>query len=178
MNINHLRLMAPILLLFLPIAAYAAGTQAKSTRAQSDNLEIHLGDITVHGERKIIATLQAIKVALNQPESSDPKLANTVVCRLHNQIGSHEQQILTCATNLSLAARRDATELSMREALSNPTGPGSTDSAVSELNEMLADQPGNMLHAPVNGPAFRALLEKIPLPAKHPTAPPAASTHP
>jgi len=140
--------------------------------------EIHLGKVTVKGVQNIVATLQAIKVALQQPESSDPKLAKVVVCRLHDEIGSHEQQILTCATNRSLAARRDTFQTAMRAALSNATGPGSADSAISELNEVLANQPGNMLQAPVYGPAFRALLEKIPLPATHTAAPPAAASHP
>ena len=164
------------MLLALPIAASAAGTHASTAKAQNDNLAIHLGKVTLHGEQKIIATLQAIKVALNQPESSDPKLANTVVCRLSNQIGSHDQQVLTCATNALLSARRDATQTAMRQALSNATGPGSADSARYELNQVLTSQPGNILHAPVNSPAFRALLGKIPLSATAGQAPHATTS--
>lgn len=177
MRIQHIRCIVPALLLAMPIATTAAGTQASAAQAQNDNLAIHLGKIEVRGQQKIIATLQAIKVALHQPESSDPKLANIVVCRIHNDIGSHEQQILTCATNAALAARRDATQTAMRWALSNPGPPGGTpDSAAFELNQMLANQPGNILHAPVNGPAFRALLEKIPLPASPDQAPHATTS--
>lgn len=176
MNIQHIRFMAPALLLVLPIVASAAGTHAQTAQAQHEDVTMHLGKITVSGEQKIIATLQAIKVALHQPESSDPKLANVVICRLHNEIGSHERQILTCGTNASLAARRDATQTAMRQALSNPTGPGTADSARYELNEVLTSQPGNILHAPVNGPAFRALLEKIPLPASPDQAPHATTS--
>lgn len=179
MHIQHIHCIAPALLLVLPIAASAAGTYAPAAQAQSDNSAIHLGKVTVRGQQKIIATLQAIKVALNQPESSDPKLANIVVCRLTNQIGSHEQQILICATNASLAARRDAIQSAMRAALSNPGPAGGTpDSAAFELNQVLTNQPGNILQAPVNGPAFRALLAKIPLPTTYATVPPAASSHP
>lgn len=176
MNMQRIQSVALALLLALPIAASAAGTHAPDTQAQTDNLTVRLGKITVRGEQKIVAVLQAIKVALRTPESSDPKLANVVICRLHNEIGSHERQILTCGTNASLAARRDATQTAMRWALSNPGPPGGTpDSAAFELNQMLANQPGNILHAPVNGPAFRSLLEKIPLPVSPSQAPHAAT---
>jgi hypothetical protein len=64
-------------------------------------------------------------------------------------------------------------------ALSNPGPAGGTpDSAAYELNKMLTNQPGKMLQAQVDGPAFHALLEKIPLPAAHTSAPPTASAHP
>lgn len=160
--------------LLLPLATLAGGETAQSPASPSgqDGAPVmHLGKVEVKGEKQIIQTLQLIKVALRTPESSDPKLANVVICRLHNEIGSHERQMLTCGTNASLAARRDATQTAMRQALSNPTGPSTEDSARYELNEVLANQPGNILQAPVNGPAFRALLEKIPLPASPGQAP-------
>lgn len=165
--------------LLLPLAALAGGETARSPAspsAQNGAPVMHLGKVEVKGEKQIIQTLQLIKVALRTPESSDPKLANVVICRLHNEIGSHERQILTCGTNASLAARRDATQTAMRQTLSNPTGPGTADSARYELNEVLTSQPGNILHAPVNGPAFRALLEKIPLPASSSRAPHATTS--
>lgn len=175
---NFLSVMLFATMLSLPLAAVAGGNVAQNGSSQTqrnDELVIHLGKVTVKGEKHIVETLQEIKVALRRPESSDPKLKNVVVCRLTNQTGSHDQQILTCATNAGLAARRNATQLAMAEALSNPTGPGSEDSAISELNEMLASQRGGILQAPVNGPAFRALLQKIPLPAA--TTAPSAATH-
>lgn len=167
--------------LLLPLATLAGGETAQSPASPSgqDGAPVmHLGKVEVKGEKQIIQTLQLIKVALRTPESSDPKLANVVICRLHNEIGSHERQILTCGTNASLAARRDATQTAMRWALSNPGPPGGTpDSAAFELNQMLANQPGNILQAPVNGPAFRALLDKVPLPASSSRAP-HATTNP
>ncbi|MDE2273604.1 MAG: hypothetical protein KGL00_05350 [Gammaproteobacteria bacterium] len=165
--------------LLLPPLVTLAGETAQNPASPSEQdgaPVMHLGKVEVKGEKQIIQTLQLIKVALRTPESSDPKLANVVICRLHDEIGSHERQILTCGTNASLAARRDATQTAMRWALSNPGPPGGTpDSAAFELNQMLANQPGNILHAPVNGPAFRSLLEKIPLPVSPRQAPHAAT---
>ncbi|MGH8292987.1 MAG: hypothetical protein ACRESA_05885, partial [Gammaproteobacteria bacterium] len=84
-------------ILLLPLAAIAAyGPPQESNAAQAaqnNNIVLHLGKIKVKGQKQIIKTLQAIKVALNQPESSDPKLQNVVVCRLTNDIGSHANQI-------------------------------------------------------------------------------------
>ena len=177
MHIQHIHCIAPALLLVLPIAASAAGTHAPATQTQSDNSAIHLGRITVRGQQKIIATLQAIKVALNQPESSDPKMQNVVVCRLTNDIGSHASQILTCATNRTLATRRQVTQLGFLTPI--PAG-GGEQARISVLNGYLTGVPSNILHVPVNGPAFRNLLDKIPLPtsAAATTRAPATSSHP
>lgn len=134
---------------------------------------MHLGKVEVKGQKQIIETLQAIKVALNQPESSDPKLQNVVVCRITNDIGSHANQLLTCATNRTLATRRQVTRLGFLMPI--PAG-GGEQARISVLNEYLSGVPSNILRAPVNGSAFRALLEKIPLPAPAATTAPSATT--
>ncbi|MGH8362214.1 MAG: hypothetical protein ACRESQ_02555 [Gammaproteobacteria bacterium] len=166
-------------ILLLPLAAIAAyGPPQESNAAQAaqnNNIVLHLGKIKVKGQKQIIKTLQAIKVALNQPESSDPKLQNVVVCRLTNDIGSHANQILTCATNRTLATRRRVTQLGFITPI--PAGGGES-ARITVLNEYLQGVPSNIMHVPVNGSALRALLEKILLPATQATAPPAASSHP
>lgn len=167
-------------MLSLPLATMAGGDTAQTGAAQahgSAEPAMQLGRVTVTGEKQIVKALQLIKVALRRPESSDPKLANVVVCRLDNEVGYHDKQILTCGTNRWLSARRDTFQMSMKNAIANCGFNCGTQEYVNGWNEYLATQPGQILQTPVNGPAFRALLEKIPLPAPAATAAPSAAPH-
>lgn len=116
--------------------------------------EIKLGSVTVRSQ-KVIQVLQDIKLALSQPNSTDPKLANVVVCRIHDAVGSHSNQVLTCATNKTLNARRDEIQLAY-------TWPGNT---IDNLNEVLINLPGQELNMQINGGAFHRLLRELPTPA-------------
>ena len=160
-NIYNRILIAFILISGLPGAF--AQSNAVSQNAGNDQPVIQLGKIQVKGEKQIIKVLQSIKIALRQPYSSDPRLANVVVCRIENDIGSHAKQLLVCGTNRTLAKRRDRIQTALTVMLSAPT-PGGEQAEVSVLQEMLESLPDNYLHAPVNGPALRALLKKIPDP--------------
>ena len=161
-----------------------APTQAK----QNDNMTIYLGNIEVHGQNKIIKTLQAIRIGLQMPYSNDPELANVVVCRLQDQAGSHIKQWLICGTNRTLSQRREAMHIAMDAAVTTGSQFGSicTSSACytavfAALNETLNSLPGNYMHTTVNGAALHGLLEKIPYPeayTKSTTLPPAAATAP
>lgn len=184
------------IMLSLACAAMATGSAQHNTQGQAvqnDDMVMYLGKVEVRGEKNIIKTLQAIKVGLRQPYSTDPKLANVVVCRLEDEAGSHLKQRLICGTNRILAANRNALQTQMIAAASDtdqpndPGDPGSLTCMSSScyetefliLNETLNDQPGHYLNTLVNGPAFSSLLRKIPYPASEQTATtvPAAGTH-
>lgn len=149
--------------------------------AADNNVSIQLGKVKVTGARKVIRALQIIKVALNTPESSDPKLANVVVCRLHDAVGSHIVQVRQCGTNSDLAKRHELVVRIMDSAIANCGGSCGIQDYIDAWNEVLSAQPGNVLTMEVNGPAFRNLLEKVPPLMTSPqtsTPPPSATTHP
>lgn len=148
--------------------------------ARDKYVHIYLGKVEVIGEKKVIETLQAIKVGLRQPYSTDPKLANVVVCRLVDEAGSHINQWLICGTNRILSQNRDTLHTVMTAATSDtdqPSDPGDPGypltclsdacySAVfSVLDEALSSQPGHYLHTRVSGPGLRTLLQEVPYPA-------------
>lgn len=170
-----------IVTLGLPLAVVANSDPAPGDTtpqaAQDDNATMYLGKIEVKGEKNIVKTLQAIKLGLQMPYSSDPKLADVVVCRIEDQAGSHVKQWLICATNRDAAKRRDAIHTSMITATAqNSYGVSCSSSACYEavfaaLNETLNSQPGHTIHTSVNGPALHKLLEKIPYPQGYTPAP-------
>jgi hypothetical protein len=167
------------------LALPAAGTAANTDASQATPV-IYLGKVKVVGQKQIVATLQAIKVGLEMPYSSDPKMANVVVCRLVDQAGSHIKQWLICGTNRILGQQREAIATAMEVAITAGSSTGSTCASAAcytrvfaVLNETLNSQPGNYLHTLVNGAALRGLLRKIPYPASlapAATPAPAAST--
>lgn len=180
--VNFLKLMLFAAMLSLPLVAPPDGAAAQNSASQAQGREepvMQLGAVKVTGERQIIRTLQLIKVALGRPESSDPKLAKAVVCRISSQMGSHAQQVLTCGTNRDLSARRDSFQRGALSAIATCGDNCNVDPYpyYHDWNEVLANQPGGIVSMPVNGPAFRALLEKIPLPAPAATPAASAATH-
>ncbi|HVA54281.1 MAG TPA: hypothetical protein VNI53_00555 [Gammaproteobacteria bacterium] len=177
----------------LPLAVVAnsdpAPGDATPQTAQDDNAIMYLGKIEVKGEKNIVKTLQAIKIGLQMPYSTDPKLADVVVCRIENQTGSHVKQWLICGTNRTLAQQRSAMNTAMITAVagesqfgSSCTSSGCYEQVFAVLNETLNSLPGNYLHTSVNGPALHGLLEKIPYPQGYSPAPtsttaPSPATH-
>lgn len=155
--------------------------------AQNDNSYIYLGTVKVTGQKQIVATLQAIKVGLKMPYSSDPKLANVVVCRLVDEADSHIKQWLICGTNRVLGTQRDALHLAMDVAVTAGASTGSANCVsaarytrvFAALDQVLSSQRGNYLHTLVNGAALHRLLEQIPnTQAFAPSATPTSATTP
>lgn len=178
-------------LLSLPFLVNAVAEPAQGYGAnkvsRNDNAYIYLGKVKVSGQKHIIATLQAIKVGLQMPYSSNPRLANVVVCRLVDEAGSHVKQWLICGTNRVLSQQRDALQIAMDAAVTAGSSTGSAncisgacyERVFSELNVTLNSLPGNYLHTLVNGAALHALLDKIPYPEPYSSSPklaPAATT--
>lgn len=145
---------------------------------------MYLGRVQVTGEKNIFLTLQSIKVALLRPYSSSPRDADLVVCRIEKSM-SEAVDYLDCDTNRNYAAQRDASQLAFMTAQGRSSGGGSNQ--ISEMwNQTLASeevllanlvttQPGHKLHVPVNGSAFRNLLDRLPMPAAGTAAPAAGS---
>ncbi len=171
----------------------SAQDNTENQAAQYDNIVMYLGKVEVRGQENIIKTLQAIKVGLQQPYSTDPKLANVVVCRLQDAAGSHLKQWLTCGTNRNLAANRGYLQTAMlvtaqdTDAGQDGGDPGSITCATSGcyteefsvFNEALESLPGQYLHTLVNEAGLRSLLQKIPYPAAQqtPSSAPTTTTH-
>ncbi|MDE2234917.1 MAG: hypothetical protein KGL13_02740 [Gammaproteobacteria bacterium] len=143
-------------------AAFAQSDTASQASA-NDQPVIKLGKIRAKGEKQIIKLLQTIKVALQQPYSSEPKLANVVVCRITNDIGNHAVKPLSCATNRTHAIRQNLYQIGMLTPIPASKDDGEVRAGV--LSDYLMMLPSNKLQAPVNGPALRALLKKIPDPS-------------
>lgn len=163
-------------------AAYAADPAPSST-TQGEPV-MYLGRIQVTGEKNIFFTLQSIKVALLRPYSTNPRDADLVVCRIEKSM-TEAVDYLDCDTNRNFAARRDAAQLAFITAQGRSGGGGSNQ--ISEMwNQTLASeevmltnlvvgQPGHKLHVPVNGGAFRKLLDRLPMPSATTAAPAAGS---
>lgn len=145
---------------------------------------MYLGRIQVTGEKNIFLTLQSIKVALLRPYSSSPQDADLVVCRIEKSM-TEAVDYLECDTNRNYAAQRDASQLAFLTAQGRAGGSGSNQIAemwnqtlASEevvLANLVTSQPGHKLHVPVNGGAFRKLLDRLPMPAAGTAAPAAGS---
>lgn len=132
---------------------------------------MQLGPLTIHGQADILQTLQAIKLALGQSRSNDPKLTDVVICRLRPIPGKKTDQMLDCATNGSMSGHASTSASSVSPAVSALVTAAATPMRITVLNSMLKHVAGNELHARVDGPALSALLKEIPYPA---TAPPSA----
>jgi hypothetical protein len=175
----------------------ASATADDLVTGKNQSAVLHLGKIDVHGQRTIVKELQAIKVALQQHFSDDPKQADTVVCTLESQADSHIMQRLSCATNRGWAQQRDGIQTNMayaqqaknvRAGLPNPrllskdatacSTSACYEEAISPMDETLAFLPAHYLQVTVDGAALHTLLQKIPYPAarKHSTYAPAAQT--
>lgn len=181
------------LLLGLSAAALADDLQqdAFSGASRNEPPTIYLGTVAVGGKREIFEALQSIKVALDQPISDDPKLADVVVCRLADDIGTHAKQLLVCATNKVLNENRELLQTAMSTAInSDPPkggdGHGGSSSAcmgacfehaVNILNESLNNQRRHYIKQQVNGASLHALLSSIPYPQDLQPVP-AATTSP
>ena len=148
---------------------------------------MYLGRVQVTGEKNIFLTLQSIKVALLRPYSSSPQDADLVVCRIEKSM-TEAVDYLDCDTNRNYAAKRDASQLAFLTAQGRAGASGSNQIAemrnqvaVDEemmLANMVVGQPGHKLHVPVNGGAFRKLLDRLPMPVAATAAPGTVSATP
>jgi hypothetical protein len=128
---------------------------------EGDVMTLYLGKLPITGKEKIVATLVAIKKALREPLSNDPEKAETVICRIVTDTGSRKEY-LDCATNAAYAARRESTTVGMiSRKLGIPQG-GTDDMSQADFDSLVANQPNNRLHVPVNGASLQALLDSIP----------------
>lgn len=151
----------PLLILCAaPTALYAADAPAAGEPT------LQLGTVEVQGNQQIVATLQAIKLALKAPFSNDPAHANDPVCRIEKSLGE-AREYLNCATNRDYIVRRDATQLAVENGTLGV--PGGADL----LRSFLARQPDHRIHMPVKGAGLQALLARIP---DAPVTVPAADT--
>lgn len=159
--------------------AFAPGASAGNLiSGEGPDQVLALGPITVTGTPMVLKVLQMIKIGLDEPFSTDPRMANVVVCRMHDETGSHFTQTLICATNKAWFGIRSATQTGMLNTRANETNAGGADDpgttscasngcygqAFMALNEALAALPGGYLHTSVDGSALRSVLKDIPYP--------------
>jgi hypothetical protein len=152
---------------------------------QSPATSMYLGKIPVYGQENIMRTLQALKIALQRPFSTNAADADQVVCRINKAMGE-DQYYLECATNREYSQQRAATQLQrlvtdpQSQTDPRPGDKGALSPAMVEagrenaLENIIALQPGSRLHIPVNAAKLLELLENVPTP----TAAPAMSTAP
>ncbi|MHB8423817.1 MAG: hypothetical protein ACYDB9_01500 [Gammaproteobacteria bacterium] len=84
-----------------------------------------LGKVTVHGGlRKVVHTLQQIKVALNRPLNFDPKHVDEMVCLIHtghrSSIHHRTSAVLECGTQGWFAMRLQAGQNAAEEGYFGP----------------------------------------------------------
>ena len=167
----------------------ASGHYADPQQANPAASVLYLGHVAVDGQRAILMTLQAIKVALKNPYSDKPEDADKIVCRINRQLGE-TREYLDCATNRNYSRRKEVTQIQILSTDSqhqaDPFANGNMGkaqvkgiedaNATQALNDLMAYEPGSRLHVPVNGPGLRKLLESLPAPSGTTSAAPAAST--
>ena len=187
---------ALLALTLLPAAAWADDPMMSDKFGQSspngEPAVIYLGNVVVAGDREIYEAMQDIKLALDQPVSTDPKLADVVVCRITDDIGTHAKQLLICATNKVLNQNQEILQTVMSTALGDvnaatgggdkskgsPTGCASSncyEESLSILNQSLNNTRRHYLKQQVNGASLHALLAKLPYPRQVQPVPAAAS---
>lgn len=181
------------LLLALPALADDPLFTGKVGTQSDDQSTIYLGEVAVGGQKEIYEAMQDIKLALDQPISTDPKLADVVVCRITDDIGTHAKQLLICATNKVLNQNKEILETVMSNSLGNTNSPLGGDGhggspttcnsascfedTLSILNQSLNNTRRHYMKQQVNGATLHALLAKIPYP-KQVQAVPASATVP
>jgi hypothetical protein len=165
-----------VIWLSLPLLAGLAGRAGADAgyyqpTGVENHVVIYLGSIAVDGQRAVYHALQDIKVALDQPLSSDPKLAEVMVCRLADELGTHAKQVLICGTNRALLQNRDLMQVMVASGggVQTPGAETCSDAAcggrvVGILGDSISSQPHLYLMQQVNGPSLNALLASIPYP--------------
>jgi acyl-CoA reductase-like NAD-dependent aldehyde dehydrogenase len=152
--------------LVLPLSAQARFADP----TVSDQTTLQLGEIQVAGQKQLIQALRAIKVALKRPESTDPSQRGVIVCRLDKDIGTHEKDLLTCATNATLQKRRADTQIAWLLGCTGAAGsrclrdPAFYASDDVVLGKIVNASSARMLKVQVDGAALRKLLAGLPDP--------------
>lgn len=86
--------------------APARSTQVRAPSA-TQPASIELGKVNVTAMRRMIETLQQVKVALRRPFDDNPKHVNDMVCRLHVDASVHSVAHLECGNEGWFSSRRD-----------------------------------------------------------------------
>lgn len=151
------------------VITFSVSTPYAVAQTKNSQPVLNLGKITVHGQKNIVRVLQAIKVSLDQPYSTDSKLQNVVVCRLEEVAGSHLEKLLICATNRTLSGRLNA----IQAAIAGKGDPGNNmfcastscyEATFGDINTAIESSRGKTLEVMVDGPVFHEVLDKIPYP--------------
>ncbi|MDE1984842.1 MAG: hypothetical protein KGL98_11660 [Gammaproteobacteria bacterium] len=90
-------------------SAPVAGTQTPALPSAKP-VTMELGKVNVIAMRRMIQTLQQVKVALKRPFDDNPKHVDDMVCRLHPASFRHNQEVLECGNEGWFSSRRDITQ--------------------------------------------------------------------
>jgi hypothetical protein len=165
MNLRLSLLPLVALLPLLPGLAWADALMDAKVHQNADSQStIYLGTVAVGGQANILEALEDIKLALEQPLSNDPELADVVVCRITDDIGTHAIDAPSGGDNPKGSSSACA------------TGSCFEDTA-SILNQSVNNQRKHYLKQQVNGASLHALLAALPYP-KQVRAVPASVTVP
>lgn len=138
---------------------------------QDSSVTLQLGTVTVKGRKQVLRALQAIKIGLRTPISGSKKDRNKIVCRIHKAIGSHLQQILTCAPNWHLTQMRMEWQTALMVGQSTIPSVPEAIQAQEVLNSLTTPQSEREFSLGIN-PGFVSALDRLP-----DLAPAAATAH-
>jgi hypothetical protein len=136
-----------------------------SNTASGEQPVLHLGKLSITDQQQIVDTLLAIKRALHEPRSDDPANAAKVVCRIDKGTDT-AHEYLDCATNKVYTVHHEALQSAMLVASTGLPIYNYDDPTQQEFDGLIAQQPDQRLHVPVNGGALLALLNSLPDDAK------------
>lgn len=157
------------------LLAFGVSGDNSPTSQGDDAISLQLGKISVKGQRQVMRALQAIKVGLHTPISGARKDRDKIVCRIHEGLGSHAHQILTCAPNWVLTKQRMEIQIQIMAVRGSvPSGAPAAIQSQEILESLTAPQPQHEFNLNVTS-NFRPFLDRLPelMPPATTTAPPA-----
>ena len=157
-----------------PAASTAAPAADTHAQAQPDEkpASIELGKVNVTAMRRMIETLEQVKVALKRPFDNDPKHVDQMVCRLYPGV-VYVKPILECGNQGWFARRRDQVHGSLAGGWRNAGSAGMQQAL--DANSLATNSPSSEYGHPWHSVRainrrqiiyFRQILKALPAPGQ------------